>query len=50
MYQIIGVDDWTHVDLAEVLAVMTPGSSIIVQGPSEQCGQMWDEPVSEARN
>ena len=50
MYQIIGVDDWSHIELAEVLSVMSPGSQIIVQEPSENCMQMWDEPVSERRN
>ena len=50
MYQIIGVDDWSEIDLAEVLQVMSPGGRIYVGEPSPECMQMWDEPVSEARN
>ena len=50
MYQIIGVDDWSHLKLTEILEQLSAGSQIIVQEPSKQCVQMWDEPISEARN
>ena len=50
MYQIIGVDDWSHLDLIEVLNVMSVGSLIYLSDPSPACTQQWSEPISEARN
>lgn len=50
MRQIIMVDDWSEIDLAELLPYMVPDSGFFVSEPSAACMQMWDEPVSEARN
>ena len=46
MRQFIEVDDWSEIDLSEALKFMPDYSEVRVQEPSDQCWQMWEEPVS----